>query len=297
MGKVIPMAGGGGADLDVITAGAGDVLNGKVIVDREGNPLTGTMPNRGNVSQALGAGGSYAIPAGYHAGGGKVTANSLASQTSANAGSGQILTGYNAWVNGSKITGNMVNRGAVSQSLGINGSYTIPAGYHNGSGKVTQSIATMGGQTITPSTAQQTVSCSGKYMTGNVAINPVRYFQISGSSIGGKNIDTFYLADYDFTKTGQAFYIEGSLPDFNYIYSIIIGSMATYMFSWSDKFGRKYIESAIHVNNDPGTTTGNSWIIDGSKAILRKDHFRLPYLVKGNDAIQGFYPKIRVVGS
>ena len=34
----------------------------------------------------------------------------------------------------------MANHGAVNQSLAINGSYTIPAGYHNGSGKVTQSI-------------------------------------------------------------------------------------------------------------------------------------------------------------
>ena len=31
----------GGADLDVITAAASDVRKGKVIVDRDGNPLTG----------------------------------------------------------------------------------------------------------------------------------------------------------------------------------------------------------------------------------------------------------------
>lgn len=100
---------GGGADLDAVTAGAGDVLAGKVIVGSDGEPLTGTMPNNG----------------------------------------------------------------AVSQSLGINGTYMIPAGYHNGSGKVTQSIATLAGQTITPSASQQTVSSSGKYMTGNVVVNAV----------------------------------------------------------------------------------------------------------------------------
>lgn len=37
------MKGGSGADLDLVTAGAGDVLAGKVIVDKNGNPLTGTM--------------------------------------------------------------------------------------------------------------------------------------------------------------------------------------------------------------------------------------------------------------
>lgn len=34
-------------------------------------------------------------------------------------------------------TGTMPNNGAVSQSLSFGGSYTIPVGYHNGSGKVT----------------------------------------------------------------------------------------------------------------------------------------------------------------
>lgn len=42
---------GGGADLDVITAGAADVRKGKVIVDKEGEPLVGTM--------ATMAGGTY----------------------------------------------------------------------------------------------------------------------------------------------------------------------------------------------------------------------------------------------
>ena len=34
---------GGGTDLDPVTAGAADVRKGKVIVDKNGNPLTGTM--------------------------------------------------------------------------------------------------------------------------------------------------------------------------------------------------------------------------------------------------------------
>jgi hypothetical protein len=38
--------------------------------------------------------------------------------------------------NGAKITGTMANKGAVSATLSANGTYTIPAGYHNGSGKV-----------------------------------------------------------------------------------------------------------------------------------------------------------------
>ena len=48
MGKILMPGGGGGVDLDVITAGAEDVLAGKVIVDKNGEPLTGTMADQGN---------------------------------------------------------------------------------------------------------------------------------------------------------------------------------------------------------------------------------------------------------
>lgn len=62
-------------------------------------------------------------------------------------------------------TGSMANRGAVNQSLAINGSYTIPAGFHNGSGKVSQDIPTKGAQTYTPGTTNQTIA-AGQYLTG-----------------------------------------------------------------------------------------------------------------------------------
>lgn len=48
MGKIGMPGGGGGADTSVVTAGTNDVLEGKVIVDAEGNPLTGTMPHLSN---------------------------------------------------------------------------------------------------------------------------------------------------------------------------------------------------------------------------------------------------------
>ena len=45
MAECIILKGGGGADLDVITTTQHDILAGKVGVDKEGNPITGTMPD------------------------------------------------------------------------------------------------------------------------------------------------------------------------------------------------------------------------------------------------------------
>lgn len=138
MGKIWMSGGGGGADLDVITAGAEDVLASKVIVDKDGEPLVGTMKNQGDWGfQELTAGSAVAIPEGKHGGGGKVTAKSLASQTPGDSAAGHILAGRTAWVNGSKITG------------------TIPS---------------QAGGTLTPSTSTVTANCSGKYMTSNYTI-------------------------------------------------------------------------------------------------------------------------------
>lgn len=136
MAMGIWLPGGGGADLDVVTAGAGDVLAGKVIVGPDGEPLTGTLALSGNASD------------------------------------GQVLNGQTYYNTDAKTkrTGTMPNRGAVNQSLAINGSYTIPAGYHNGSGKVTQSIPTQGGSTTTPGTANKTIVAANRYVSGNIVV-------------------------------------------------------------------------------------------------------------------------------
>lgn len=88
-------------------AAAAQILSGYEVLDQHGIKLTGIMEDNGAVSQALNAGGSYIIPAGYHNGSGKVTGNSLASQTSATAAAADIASGKTAWVNGAKITGTL----------------------------------------------------------------------------------------------------------------------------------------------------------------------------------------------
>lgn len=90
----------------------------------------------------------------------------------ATASAAQILAGQTAYAKGSKLTGTMVNNGAVNQSLAVNGTYTIPAGYHNGSGKVTQSLTTKAAATYTPGDAAQTIE-AGQYLNGAQTIAAV----------------------------------------------------------------------------------------------------------------------------
>lgn len=123
------------------------------------------MPDHGAVNQSLNASGSYTIPAGYHNGKGKITASSLSSQTSGSAGSGDILSGKTAWVNGSKVTGTMANRGSTSSSLNAGSSYTIPAGYHNGQGKVTAN--SLSSQTSADASATHILSGKTAWVNGN----------------------------------------------------------------------------------------------------------------------------------
>lgn len=49
----------------------------------------------------------------------------------------EILTGKTAYARGTKLTGTMPNRGAVTGTISAKTeSYTVPMGYHDGSGKV-----------------------------------------------------------------------------------------------------------------------------------------------------------------
>jgi hypothetical protein len=72
----------------------------------------------------------------------RIEALKLSTQTNTTtpATAASILSGKVAWANGSRITGTMTDRGAITTTLQSGQTYTIPAGYHNGSGKVTASV-------------------------------------------------------------------------------------------------------------------------------------------------------------
>lgn len=131
MAMGIWLPGGGGADVDVVTAEAGDVLEGKVIVGPDGEPLTGTLALSGNAADS------------------------------------QVLSGQTYYNTDAKTkrTGSMSNQGAWTSRLGANGKVTIPAGYHNGAGYVDQALPAKGAATYTPGRSNQTIG-AGQYLTG-----------------------------------------------------------------------------------------------------------------------------------
>lgn len=120
MAESIVQKGGGGAASDECTAVKTQVLAGCTAVTKDSGdePAAGTMANRGAVSQALNCGSSYTVPEGYHNGGGKITANSLASQTGgATAEDKYVLNGKTYWKDGVKRTGSMTVASVASFSV------------------------------------------------------------------------------------------------------------------------------------------------------------------------------------
>lgn len=70
-------------------------------------------------------------------------------------------------------TGTVPEHAATNYSLPINGTYNIPAGIHNGIDTINQSIPTMAGQYVTPSSGSTVIECAGKYMTGDIVVYAV----------------------------------------------------------------------------------------------------------------------------
>lgn len=88
-------------------AAVGHVLKGKKFSTASLSNATGTMEDRGAPTQSLNCGGSYTINAGYYSGG-KISANSLASQTGgATAEDKYVYSGKTYWKDGVKRTGSM----------------------------------------------------------------------------------------------------------------------------------------------------------------------------------------------
>lgn len=162
---------------DVTTA---DVLSGKYFHDRTGERKTGACTYDADTSDAT-------------------------------ATAAEILATKTAYVNGAKLTGSMTNNGAVTGTISTKaGQYTVPQGYHDGSGKVSISsteqakiiagniksgvsilgvTGTYSGEavtaqtkTATPSTTQQTILPDTGYdYLSQVTVNAIPYTETANA--------------------------------------------------------------------------------------------------------------------
>lgn len=174
-------------DLTADTITAADLASGKTAHDKSGAPITGTNTYDSN------------------------TSNDTATAS-------EILATKTAHARGTALTGTMPNNGAVSGTIStVSGEYTVPQGYHDGSGKVSISSTeqakiiatnirqgvtilgvegTMSGQedvnaqskTVTPSASAQTVTpdTGYNYLT-QVTVNAIPYSE-SDNSAGGVTV-------------------------------------------------------------------------------------------------------------
>ena len=136
----------------------------------------------------------------------------------ATATAAEILSGKTAYNKANKLTGTMKNNGAVTGTISTKaGTYTIPQGFHDGSGKVSiasteqakliasnirQGVTILGvtgnmsategakaqAKTVTPDADGMTVvSDSGYNYLSSVTINPIPYVETDNSA-GGKTV-------------------------------------------------------------------------------------------------------------
>lgn len=174
-------------DLTGDTVTASDILTGKKAHDKSGAQITGSCSYDADTSDA-------------------------------NATAAEILATKTAYVAGSKITGSMPNRGAVTGTITTKAQeYTIQNGYHDGSGKVSISSTeqakiiatnirsgitilgvegTMSGTedvnaeavTATPSTTSQTITPGTGYnYISQVTVLAIPYTETDNSA-GGKTV-------------------------------------------------------------------------------------------------------------
>ena len=174
-------------DLTSDTITAADLASGKTAHDKSGAPITGT--------------------------------NTFDSDTSDDtATAAEILATKTAHARGTALTGSMPNNGAVSGTIStLDGDYTVPQGYHDGSGKVAisttekakivagnirQGVTILGVQgtmsgsedvvaqskTVTPTASAQTITPDTGYnYLAQVTVNAIPYSE-SDNSAGGVTV-------------------------------------------------------------------------------------------------------------
>ena len=242
------------------TAAASEILSGEIAYVA-GEKVTGTMTNNGAVSKSITpstSSQSYTIPAGYHNGSGKVTvAAAPTSLIDGDATAANVLSGKTFFVDSyTKKTGTMTNNGAVSKTITPSSStqtYTIPAGYHNGSGKVTveAALSNYEGYIVKTGTLQSysvSTKNSNRTITFPTGIIPLslsidlKFGSINSESHRRFTIDgLFYAAHGGLNGIANSSFVQSDIDLESYYESISsIPSSLTY-YGWSTEANREVL--------------------------------------------------------
>lgn len=182
------------------------VYGGKTLIDLTGDTVTGDKLLKGATA---------------HRKDGELVTGTCTFDVNSNdatAAVAEILKGKTAYARGALLTGTMPNNGAVTGEISTKeGSYTIPQGYHDGSGEVSidateqakiiaqnirEGVTILGiegsmsgsegvkaqAKTVTPSSAQQTILPDAEYThLSQVTVEKIPYVE-SENSAGGTTV-------------------------------------------------------------------------------------------------------------
>ena len=167
---------------------------------------------------------------------------------------------------GDVTAGTMPNNGAVSQTLDVRSghtSYTVPAGYHSGSGTVSLVTET---KTATPTTAAQNITPTDGKVLSQVTVNaiPAQYANVSDADAVAANILSGKIAySYD-SANDEAVKITGTMANKGSVTAWIYTNTALQRY----KIPAGYHDGNGHVDvahtTKTVTPTTSTQIIDGN---------------------------------